>query len=146
MTSHGALSSKSVVLDASVWVSIDIPTDSNHAVATAWVNGHLQAGGYFREPTWFMVEVAAAVSRQVSMQAALAATALLARLRQDRKMRFVPMSAALLQDTIDIATTHRIRAGDAVYIALARRLGIPLVSFDKDHLTRASGIVTMIKP
>lgn len=129
-----------------MWVSIDIPTDSNHTVATAWVNGHLQAGGYFREPTWFIAEVAAAVSRQISTQAALAATALLVRLRQDRKMRFVPMSVALMQDTVHISTTYRIRAVDAVYVALARRLGIPLVSFDKDHLTRASGVITVIKP
>ena len=56
------------------------------------------------------------------------------------------MNTALMRDTIDLATNYGIRAGDAVYVALARQLGIPLVSFDKDHLTRASGIVTVIKP
>jgi predicted nucleic acid-binding protein len=61
-------------------------------------------------------------------------------------MRVLPMRASLIRDTVDIATTYRIRAGDAVYVAIARQLSISLVSFDNDHLTRANSIVTVIKP
>ena len=146
MSSAGSSSPVAVVLDASVWVSREIPIDRNHAPANVWINSHVQANGHFMEPVWLMAEVAGAISRQMSPPDAVIATALLRYLRRNRIMRFVPMSAALLQNTVDIATIHRIRAGDAVYVALARRLSIPLVSFDTDHLTRAGGIVTVIKP
>jgi predicted nucleic acid-binding protein len=135
-----------VVLDASVWVSRQIPGDGNHAPATAWVNGHLQAGGYFVEPAWLLAEVAAALARQISSQDAGLALALLGQLRRRRVMHFLPMNAALMRDTVDIAASYRLRAGDAVYVALARQLAIPLVSFDTDHLTRAGAIVTVIRP
>lgn len=135
-----------VVLDASVWVSRELRADPNHLAATAWVNQRLLIRDSIVEPVWFFAEVATAVSRRVGPQDAANAVALLRYLRRGHVMRFVPMNAALLRNTVDIATTHRIRAGDAVYVALARQLGIPLVSFDNDHLTRASGIVTVIKP
>ncbi len=135
-----------VVLDASVWISRELRADANHVTATAWVNQHLQAGGYFVEPSWFLAEVAAAVSRQLSPQDAAKEAALLRRLRRRHVISILPMSAALMRDTIGIATDHGIRAGDAVYVALANRLAIPIVSFDSDQLTRASNLVTIIKP
>src|SRR5690242_18514967 len=91
---------REVVLDASVWVSRQIPADANHAAATAWVNGHLQAGGYFVEPAWLLAEVAAAIARQISSQDAGLALALLGQLRRRRVMRFLPMSAVLMRDTV----------------------------------------------
>jgi len=132
--------------DASVWVSREIPSDLNHQAATTWVNAHLHAGGYFTEPVWLLAEVAAAISRQISPQDAAVALALLWRLRRRKVMRFLPLSAALMRDTIDIAANYRIRSGDAVYVALARQLSIPLVSFDTDHLTKGASIVTVIRP
>ena len=135
-----------VVLDASVWVSREIATDSNHPAASAWINGHLQGGGSFIEPAWLLPETAAAISRQISPQDAAIALALLSRLRRRRVMRFLPMGATLMRDTVDIAANYRIRAGDAVYVALARQLSIPLVSFDSDHLTRVGSIITVIQP
>jgi predicted nucleic acid-binding protein len=51
-----------------------------------------------------------------------------------------------MDDTVAIAMHYGLRAGDAVYVALARQLAIPLVSFDRDHLTRANSIITVIKP
>lgn len=135
-----------VVLDASVWISREIPTDSNHPTATAWINRHLQEAGYFTEPVWLLAEVAAAISRQIGPQDADIALALLARLRRRKVMRFLPMSSALMRDTVNIGANYGIRAGDAVYVALAKQLSIPLVSFDNDHLTKAASIITVIKP
>jgi predicted nucleic acid-binding protein len=135
-----------VVLDASVWVSREIPTDPNHLAATMWANQHLQAAGYFTEPAWLLAEVAAAVSRQLSPQDAGIALALLSRLRRRHVMRFLSISSSLMRDTINIATNYGIRAGDAIYVAVARQLSIPLVSFDSDHLTKAISIITVIRP
>ncbi|MDQ3929913.1 MAG: type II toxin-antitoxin system VapC family toxin [Chloroflexota bacterium] len=135
-----------VVLDASVWVSSELLTDSNHFVASAWINRHLEAHGYFVEPVWLLAEVAAAISRQAGPQHANNTIALLARLYRQQTMRFLPMSPALMNDTVAIARDYGIRAGDAVYVALARQLAIPLVSFDRDHLTRVNSIITVIKP
>ncbi|MGI8588026.1 MAG: type II toxin-antitoxin system VapC family toxin [Chloroflexia bacterium] len=135
-----------VVLDASVWVSREIDSDVNHQVASTWVNRHLQAGGSFIEPVWLLAEVAAAMSRQIGPHGTATALALLSRLRGRGVMRFLPMSSALVRDTIDIAGTYGIRAGDALYVALSRQLSIPLVSFDNDQVRKAGGIVVVIKP
>ena len=86
-----------VVLDASVWVSRALSTDLSHLAASAWVNGHLQAGGYFTKPVWLLAEVGAAISRQIGPQDASTALALLSRLRRSGVMRFLPLGAALMQ-------------------------------------------------
>ena len=135
-----------VVLDASVWVSHQIPTDANHPVARGWIARHLRAGGTLVQPEWFWAEVAAAVARQSGPAAATEQLALLARLQRAGVMQRVPWTAALFADTVDVAVNHRLRAGDALYVALAHRLAVPLVSFDRDHLTRGSAVVRVIRP
>jgi predicted nucleic acid-binding protein len=145
MTASGPVTPE-VVLDASVWVSRELATDVNHQAARAWVNQHLQAGGSFVEPAWLLVEVAAAISRQVGPPEAQTALGLLARLRRRRVIRFVPMTPALLREVVDIAGSHGLRAGDAVYVALSRQLALPLVSFDADQLQRAAGLVPTLRP
>src|SRR5438105_14918856 len=56
-------SGQPVVLDASVWVSRTITTDSNHLTARAWIARHFRTRGTFIAPTLFEVEIAAAISR-----------------------------------------------------------------------------------
>lgn len=135
-----------VVLDASVWVSSQLPTDSNYVVASTWINRHLEADGYFVEPVWLLAEKAAAISRRAGPQNANDAIALLGNLLRQQIFHFLPMSPALIDETDAIATDYGLKAGDAVYVALAKQLAIPLVSFDRDHLTRANSIITVIKP
>ena len=56
------------------------------------------------------------------------------------------MDVSLVQIAIDVATDLQLRAGDAIYVALAHQLNIPLVSWDKEQLQKASTLVTTYTP
>ncbi len=45
-----------------------------------------------------------------------------------------------------IAANHQLRGADALYVAVAAQLNIPLVSWDKEHLSRASNLITTYTP
>lgn len=45
-----------------------------------------------------------------------------------------------------IAARQFLRGADAVYAALARRLGTPLVTWDKELLERAAAVVPTLTP
>ena len=51
--------------------------------------------------------------------------------------RLVPVEADLARRSARIARELKLRGADAVYVALARRLGIPLVTWDRDQLEQA---------
>ena len=45
-----------------------------------------------------------------------------------------------------VAATLFLRGADAVYVAVAKRLNIPLVTWDKEQLTRGSPIIETLSP
>jgi predicted nucleic acid-binding protein len=51
-----------------------------------------------------------------------------------------------VQKAVDVAINLQLRAGDAIYVALARQLNIPLISWDKEQLQKASTIITTYTP
>jgi predicted nucleic acid-binding protein len=136
-----------VVLDASVWVSRTINTDTNHAVARRWIDQHLRARGAFVVPLLFQVEIAAAIAR-VTKDTVLASrqVAQLRRLNARRLLRFVPLNAHLVKAATTLAINFGLRAADAVYAALAQSLSIPLVTFDTELLRLPSSTITTIRP
>jgi len=136
-----------VVLDASVWVSRTIRTDSNHATASHWIAQHLRARGDFVVPLLFQVEIAAAIAR-VTKDPVLASrqVAQLRRLNAGRLLRFIPLNARLVKAATDLAINFGLRAADAVYAALAQSLVIPLVTFDTELLRLPSSTITTIRP
>src|SRR5438552_3715479 len=88
----GAQGQRIVVLDASVWVSRTISTDSNHAAARSWIARYLRARGRFVVPAIFELEVAAAISRVTRLPLlARRQVAQLRRLNTMRVVRFLPV-------------------------------------------------------
>ena len=73
-------------------------------------------------------------------------TLALSQLTHTSNMVFIPMDESFVEATIDIATQLRLRAGDAIYASLAYQEGLPLVSWDKEQLERASRIIPTYSP
>jgi predicted nucleic acid-binding protein len=46
----------------------------------------------------------------------------------------------------DLAANQRLRGADAMYVAIAQGLKIPLVSWDQEQVARASGAITAYMP
>ncbi len=133
-----------VVIDASVWVSRLLPQDANHLIANTWVNNHIMAGGLFTPPTLLAIEVSASVFRRTKSTSD--AQSALRQLYALPVMRLAQMDQTLVAEAIDITSTLGLRGADALYVALAKQLAIPLVSFDNEQLTLSQGIIQTIRP
>ncbi|HZU66878.1 MAG TPA: type II toxin-antitoxin system VapC family toxin [Ktedonobacteraceae bacterium] len=135
--------SVSVVVDASVWVSLLRDEDINHIPSRLWLEQYIAINGAMTSPTFLLIEVAAAISRQTG-QAELAKKAL--EELKGNTVQFVAIDDNLIQSAIDVATNMQLRAGDTIYVALARQLNLPLISWDKEQLLKASKVITTYTP
>jgi predicted nucleic acid-binding protein len=138
------MSNTKVVVDASVWVSRLIPQAVHHSASSGWIERYITTGNLLVAPALLLVEVAASVSRQRG-QSALARS-IVEDLSDTDELQLVPLDATLLQEAVNTAIDLQLRAGDAFYVAVAHQLGIPLVSWDREQLARASTIITTYSP
>jgi predicted nucleic acid-binding protein len=132
------------VIDTSAWISRLLPTDSNHAAARKWIDQHLLGGGLLVAPVLLVVEVAAALSRQTRRP--IVARRAVTQLYGLPQMSLVPIDQALIDTATDFAANLGIRGADALFIALAQQLNIPLVTFDIEQIQRPAGIIQTIRP
>ncbi len=132
-----------IVLDASVWVAYLLPQDTWHAASVRFLDPVLDAGTGMVVPTLFLVEVSAAVARQTQPAHGLRARA---RLLDIDLFRWVAIDDALAAAAARFAAELQIRGADSVYATLAEQLGLPLVSWDRDHLERATLRITVFRP
>ena len=61
-------------------------------------------------------------------------------------LRLYAVDSTLALRSVRMTSTVRLRGSDAVYAALAEALAVPLVSWDNEHLTRASRRITVYTP
>jgi predicted nucleic acid-binding protein len=118
-----------VVVDASVWVSWLIMDDVNHDASLLWIQRYTATSGFLVAPTLMLVEVAAAMSRQMGETALAKETA--RNLHATHKIRLVPVDISLVWAAVEVAADLKLRTGDATYVAIAHQLKIPLISWDK---------------
>lgn len=121
-----------------------MPPEINHITSSLWVERFTDQGGLLVPPSFFLIEVAAGVSRQTK-QPNVSKKAI-EDLNNSNVIQFISLDEVLTQAAIDVATTLQLRAGDAIYVALARQLNIPLISWDKEQLQKASTIITTRTP
>jgi predicted nucleic acid-binding protein len=133
-----------IVPDATVWISALLRHDPHHVAGARWLRAWMNAGGTIVAPTLIVPEVAGAVIRR-SGRLRLARQAI-ADLLADPTVRLVDLDARLADNAADLAANLRLRGADAVYVALARREGVPLVTWDQEQLTRAQGVVATHTP
>lgn len=134
--------SKYLVVDASVWVARLIAQDAFHDRSRNWLDGQQEHGVQFVAPTLLLVEVAAAISRrtgdgELAKQAVEALQAL-------PDLRLVEMDQSVIQSAVNAGADFGVRGADAIYIAVAQQLTLPLATLDKDQLERARGLVETI--
>ncbi|MDQ6694206.1 MAG: type II toxin-antitoxin system VapC family toxin [Chloroflexota bacterium] len=132
------------MIDASMWISLLLPHDVNNSLATSWLAQHSQSGGLLVAPSLLPVEVAGALSRITGhTQSAYEAAN---QLYQLPVVRIVHLDQVLINEAMRIAADHALRGADSIYVALAKKEGIPLVTFDKEQLTRPAAIIPTIRP
>ena len=131
-------------IDASVMVAALYPPDLQHQVSRAWLRQHLRAGGALIAPMLLLSEVAGAVTRR-SGDSALGRLAL-DRLIALQQLRLVPLDARLGILSAQLALELHLRGADAVYVALADQLQIPLVTWDREQRERGAQRIDVRQP
>ena len=132
------------VVDASVWVSRLVSSDTHHTVTRAWMERHVAAGDPLIAPVLALPEIAGAVARRTG-DATLAHQAVSAVLRIPT-LRLIDVDARLAQSAARLAADHALRGADAVYVALALELGVSLVTLDREQRDRTSALLTTLEP
>jgi predicted nucleic acid-binding protein len=133
-----------MVVDASVIVSRLVPHDTNHEASRHWLTRHIAAGGLVIVPALLLPEVAGAVARRTG-RPRLARRAVDAVLRLP-ELRLVPVDDVLAHTAAGLAGRLRLRGADAIYVAVAAGLSLPLVTWDSEQRERAGRLVEVLTP
>ena len=132
------------VVDASVWVSALVATDVNHEASHQWLLQATSDGQLVIAPALLLPELAGAVARRTGVPTlGLRAVGLVQRLPASR---IVPIDFGLAQLGVWMAAEARLRGADAIYVALANRLGIPLVTWDLEQRHRGAVSAVVLSP
>jgi predicted nucleic acid-binding protein len=120
------------------------PHEQGHAESLASLAAIQERGDPIIVPTLLLPEIASAVARATDdasggLQFADATAAL-------PHLTLVPLTAVMARQAAELATTHRLRGADAVYLAVARRYGTTVVSRDDEQRSRGSALVDCQTP
>ena len=124
------------IVDASVWVSRFVPSDVYHVQSRRWLEEHLASGRRVLAPTLLLVEVAGAIGRRTTDPTI--ARRVVASLRALPGLTWVGLPGEIRDHAAALAIDLRLQGADAVYVAIADRLRVPLVTWDAEQLSRAS--------
>lgn len=116
------------VLDASVFVASISPREIHHVEARDLYNSYA-ADRAFLVPSLFRVEVLAALSRRGEPDELLDTVDLLV---SGPRFHSVPIDGSLIERSAQVARAGRLRAYDAVYVALALNAGAAFLTLDSD--------------
>ncbi len=132
------------VIDASVYISLIKAGGEQHASSWAWYENVQARQEPLAAPVILLAEVATALSSGVGDSAL--AQRVVDQLKRSEAIELVPVTMSLAEQAAAIAADHRIRGCDAIYVAVASRLGDSLVTLDRQQLERAAAVVTVRQP
>ena len=133
-----------IVVDASVWVGIAIIPDSFRVVSRAWFAAALRDDESFAGPSLVLAEVVSAVARKTGDVAK--ADAVLRRIDNTPNLTLLPVDVSLAREAARLAAELGLRGADATYVAVAHRLGCPLVTWDAEMVRKTRGTIAAFQP
>jgi predicted nucleic acid-binding protein len=133
-----------VVVDASVWISALIAQDVNHRVSRTWRRSWMRGNGTFALPLLILPEVAGAITRRSGR--ALLGDQAVATILANPAVTLVAVDRQLATLAAQHASLFPLKGADAVYTALAEQLGVALVTWDNEQLTRAGSRIQVLQP
>lgn len=133
-----------IVVDASVWVSHLIEQDVNHVASRRWLVKTIDQGAGIAAPGLLLAEVAGAVARRTGHPRLGHHAA--EHISSTPGLRLVPGEPELAVAAAALAADLQLRGPDAIYVAVAQHLAIPLVTWDKEQLERSAGVVKTLTP
>jgi predicted nucleic acid-binding protein len=133
-----------IVVDASVWVSVFLLRDAHHTISAQWLRSTILTGERLVAPTLLIAEVSGAIARRTGRtDLARRALADMIRLRALQWVEFdIRSTVAAAQLAIDLS----LRGADALYVAVAAQLAIPLITWDQEQIARTKATIIARTP
>lgn len=125
-------------------VSRFLPEDAFHHASRTWLIDVTLAGMVIFAPTIVLAEVSGSIARRTDNEQL--GYQIVQQIRQLPTLQLITVDDVLGQLAAQIASTYRLRGADAVYLAVAHRFQVPLVSWDREQLARAAALVTTYRP
>jgi predicted nucleic acid-binding protein len=132
-----------MIVDASVWVAYFYGRDHHSSATVPWLEALLLAGERLSAPSLMLAEVGGALARRTSPDLGRLAVE---RLRATSQLTLVPMTDDLMVLATELAIALPARGADSVYIATARLLGQPLVTWDREQHDLGGSVVATLFP
>lgn len=133
-----------IVIDASVWLSAILPTGVHYTDTVPWRNHVETTGVPISVPAHFIAEVAGVLSR-IGLDREFVANTL-DLIESERLFTIYPISAAFGRLCAEVASVAAVRGSDAIYLALAQFLDVPLLTWDRQQRERGSGMCRTMTP
>ena len=133
-----------IVIDASVWVSHLITQEVHHSVSRRWLTAIVNRGEIIAAPALVLAEVAGAIARRTG-DTNLGHKAL-NHILSTPELRLVYTDSELGLLAAQLAADQHLRGSDALYVAVAYHLGIPLVSWDQEQIDRVTDLIKAYTP
>lgn len=127
-----------LVVDASVWVSAADTTDRFSPASRTFLDALARRRAPIALPAWTRLEVACALARR--LRDAESGRKLAEKLLQSPLITEEPLDGSLLAEALRHGTEAFLRAGDALYAAVARSGGGEIVSWDDELIRRANAV------
>ena len=133
-----------MTIDASVLVRATNHSEAGHRECAEVVAAAGSSRVMIVQPTFVIAEVAGALGRRRLSAPGIAAV--LDRMLRPSTITLIPLDEALAEETAELAVTTRLRGGDAIYVAVARRYGGTLITVDDEQRLRAQSVVPVMLP
>jgi predicted nucleic acid-binding protein len=128
-----------IIVDASVWVSVLLEDDLHHGRSHTWLEEYSSFKGEIAVPTLLLPEVAAGLARRT--RNTLAGHTAIHYLTTFPNLYIVQVDQRLATVAAELAADYRLRGADAVYAALAYSLDVPLLTWDREQMTRVQDVI-----
>lgn len=131
------------VVDASVWVSRYLPPDEFPQASSEWLLSVISQDQRIVAPALLLPELTGPISRAASEFEARRALSEVSRILA---LQLVPIGGSLAKVAGRLAAQFRLRGADAIYVALAMDLNLPLVTWDGERIERGSESIIVRTP
>jgi predicted nucleic acid-binding protein len=132
-----------IVVDASIWVARLVPQDAFCAVSSRWMAVQRTKNIRLISPALLLPEVAGAVGQRTGDHD-LASQAV-EMLQHIPGVHLVEMDQSLVTTAAELASQLGLRGADAIYVATAVTLALPLCTLDEDQARRAARQVAVLR-
>jgi predicted nucleic acid-binding protein len=133
-----------LTIDASVFVAAARPQESHYSVSRQFLRQARSKDATIFCPALVLPECAAAILRPTGDIAL--AEELVDLIARFPGLRLVSLDPSLAHQAVQVATHHRLRGADSVYVTVASTANASLITWDGEMLDRGAGVVTTQTP